>query len=305
MKVIILGNNKFGESVLQKFHEEKLHNVVAVICNQDILGKPIDPIKKYAKKHKIPLFQPHNYRDNKLLDQIKSFKPDICVMAYVTSFIPREFRNIPKKGTICFHPSLLPLHRGPSAINWPIVNGSKETGLTIFYPNDALDEGDIILQKKVSISPDDTLGDVYFSKIFPLGVEACVEAVDLINSGKAQSFKQDETKATYESWFKKSDSKINWSKSGKEIYNLIRGCNPQPGAWTNHKQSEYIFYDTYFETNENSKYLPGHIILINKNEIVISVNGGNLKVLRMRSKQGKLYVNKMNTNIFKIGDKFT
>jgi len=305
VKVIILGNQKFGASVLQKFCEETNHEVVAVLCEPDIIGKPIDPIKQYAKSLNIPLFQTKNYKSQKLHDQIKLAKPDLCVMAYVVSFIPKEFRNIFKKGTICFHPSLLPLHRGPSAINWPIINGSKETGLTIFFPNDYLDKREIILQKKVKINPNDTLGDVYFAKIFPLGVKACVEAVDLIGSGNAPRIIQDESKATYETWCKKSDSKINWSKSGQEIYNLIRGCNPQPGAWAKIEGNEYIFYDTCFEVNESQKYLPGKIISINKDEIAIAVNGGILKVSRMKSNQGKLYVKEMDTNVFKIGNTFT
>jgi len=305
MKVIILGNQKFGASVLQKFYEETNHKVVAVLCEPDVIDKPIDPIKQYAESFKIPLFQTKNYKNQKLHDEIKLIKPDLCVMAYVTSFIPKEFRNIFKKGTICFHPSLLPLHRGPSAINWSIILGSKETGLTIFYPNDHLDKGDIILQKKIQINPNDTLGDVYFSKIFHLGVKACVEAVDLIASGNPPRIIQDESKATYETWCKKSDSKINWNKSGQEIFNLIRGCNPQPGAWANIENNEYIFYDTYFKVNKTLKYSAGQIISINKDEIVIAVNGGILKVSRIKSNQGKLYVNEMDTNVFKIGNTFT
>jgi len=301
MKVIILGNQKFGASVLQKFYEETNHKVVAVLCEPDVIDKPIDPIKQYAESFKIPLFQPKNYKNQKLHDEIKSIKPDLCVMAYVTSFIPEGFRNIFKKGTICFHPSLLPMHRGPSAINWPIILGSKETGLTIFHPNDFLDEGDIILQKKVQILPDDTLGDVYFSKIFSLGVNTCVEAVDLIASGNPPRIIQDELKATYETWCKKSDSKINWNKSGQEIYNLIRGCNPQPGAWANIEGNEYSFYDTSFELTKNSKFLSGQITSINKHEIVISVIGGILKVSRIKSKQGKLYIKEMDTDVFKVG----
>lgn len=305
MRIIILGNQKFGAAVLKKFNDETIHDVIAVVCEKDSIGKPIDPIKTLAKQLRIPLFQPENYKNKKLIDQIKKFKPDICVMAYVISFIPKEFREIPIKGSICFHPSLLPKHRGPSAINWSIINGSKETGLTIFYPNDFLDQGDIILQKKVQILPDDTLGDVYFNKIFPLGVNACVEAVDLIGSNKALRIVQDEKKATYESWCKKSESKIDWNKSGEEIYNLIRGCNPQPGAWANFKNNKYIFFDTSFEINKNLKYLSGEIISKNKNEILISVNGGILKVSRIKSEQGKLYIKEMNTSMFVVGEVFT
>ena len=305
MRILIIGNQKFGVAVLQEFYNRTDHDVIAVLCEKDYIGKPIDPIKKYAEQYKIPLFQTENYKDKKLLNKIETLKPDICVMANVTSFIPKEFREIPVKGSICFHPSLLPKHRGPSAINWAIIRGSKETGLTIFYPNDFLDEGDIILQKKVQILPDDTLGDVYFSKIFPLGVKACVEAVNLINSNNPPRIVQDKKKATYESWCKKPNSKIDWNKSGQEIYNLIRGCNPQPGAWANIESNEYSFYDTFFEVTKNSKFLPGQIILKNKYEIVISVIGGILKVSKIKSKQGKLFIKEMDPDVFKLGDIFT
>ena len=305
MRILILGNQKFGAAVLERFCNETVHDVIAVVCEKDSIEKPIDPIKKLADRLKIPVFQPENYKDKKLINEIEKLKPDICVMAYVISFIPKEFREIPVKGTICFHPSLLPKHRGPSAINWSIIQGSKETGLTIFYPNDFLDQGDIILQKKVQILPDDTLGDVYFSKIFPLGVNACVEAVNLISSDKAPKIVQDKKKATYESWCKKPESKIDWSKSGEEIYNLIRGCNPQPGAWANINGEQYSFYDTSFEFNKKSKYLPGEIILINKNEIVISVIGGLLKVSRIKSKQGKIYIKEMDTSVIRVGEVFS
>jgi methionyl-tRNA formyltransferase len=304
MKIIILGNQKFGAAVLQKFHYETDHDVVAVLCEKKSNGKSIDPIKKIAEQSKIPVFQTENYNDKKLINQITKLKPDICIMAYVTSLIPRKFREIPFKGSICFHPSLLPKHRGPSAINWPIIFGSKETGLTIFHPNDFLDQGDIVLQKKVRILPDDTLGDVYFSKIFPLGVNAFVEAVNLIDTNNYSRIVQDEKKATYESWCKKSNSKIDWNKSGQEIYNLIRGCNPQPGAWANFRKSQYSFYDTNFEIKKNIKFLPGQIILINKDEILISVIGGVLKVSRIKSKQGKLYIKEMDTSMFKQGEFF-
>ena len=227
MKIILMGQQAFGKSALEKFHTETDHEVVAVYCAPDKEGKPVDPVKEYAQSVSLPVYQPSNFKDQEVLDQIKSHGADLCVMAYVIIFVPEGARDIPTHGSICFHPSLLPLHRGPSSINWPIIGGSTKTGLSIFYPNDGLDEGEILLQKEVDIGPDDTLGDVYFKKIFPLGLEACVEAANLIESGNAPKTPQDDSKATYESWCKKSDARIDWKKPGNEIYNLIRGCNPQ------------------------------------------------------------------------------
>jgi methionyl-tRNA formyltransferase len=119
-------------------------------------------------------------------------------MAFVTLFVPEDFLNIPTHGSIQYHPSLLPAYRGASAINWPIIKGEKETGLSIFWPDNGLDTGDVLMQKKTPISDTDTLGTVYFDRLFPMGVEAMLESVDLVKAGKAPRIKQDESKATYE-----------------------------------------------------------------------------------------------------------
>ena len=227
-------------------------------------------------------------------------------MAYVIIFVPEEARDIPKHGSICFHPSLLPLHRGPSSINWPIIMGSKKTGLTIFYPNDGLDEGEILLQKEVEIGEDETLGDVYFSKIFPLGVDACVEAANLLDAGNAPKIAQDDTKSTYESWCRKADARIDWKKPGIEVYNLIRGCNPQPGAWAEFMDEEFVFLDTKFSSEQSAEHFPGQIMEINAEDVKIAVKGGFLIVSRFKSKeQGKLYVKDMNTAVLTEGDLFS
>ena len=305
MKIILMGQQAFGKSALEKFHTETDHEVVAVYCAPDKEGKPVDPVKEYAQSVSLPVYQPSNFKDQEVLDQIKSHGADLCVMAYVIIFVPEGARDIPTHGSICFHPSLLPLHRGPSSINWPIIGGSTKTGLSIFYPNDGLDEGEILLQKEVDIGPDDTLGDVYFKKIFPLGLEACVEAANLIESGNAPKTPQDDSKATYESWCKKSDARIDWKKPGNEIYNLIRGCNPQSGAWAEFMGDEYVFYDTKFIDEQSAEHFPGQIISINAENVRIAVKGGFIEVSRFKSDQGKLFVKDMNTAVFTEGDLFS
>jgi methionyl-tRNA formyltransferase len=306
MKIILMGQQAFGKSTLEKFHKETDHEVVAVYCAPDKEGKPLDPVKEYAVSESLPVFQPSNFKDKEVLEQIKSHNADLCVMAYVIIFVPEEARDIPKHGSICFHPSLLPLHRGPSSINWPIIMGSKKTGLTIFYPNDGLDEGEILLQKEVEIGEDETLGDVYFSKIFPLGVDACVEAANLLDAGNAPKTPQDDTKSTYESWCRKADSRIDWKKPGIEVYNLIRGCNPQPGAWAEFMDEEFVFLDTKFSSEQSAEHFPGQIMEINAEDVKIAVKGGFLIVSRFKSKeQGKLYVKDMNTAVLTEGDLFS
>ena len=184
MRIVVHGQEAFGKAVLEKLLERK-ENVVGVFCAPDKAGRPEDPLKVFAKEKGLPVHQPKSWKIPEALELMKSTNADLCVMAYVTLFVPQPVIDAPKLGTIQYHPSLLPLHRGPSSINWPIAMGRTETGLSIFWPDEGLDEGPILLQKKVTIGPDETLGDVYFKKLFPLGVEAMMESVDLVKAGKA------------------------------------------------------------------------------------------------------------------------
>ena len=153
----------------------------------------------------------------------------VGVMAYVTQFAPQDFCNIPKFGTIQFHPSLLPLHRGASSMSWAIICGRTETGFSIFRPTDGLDEGPVILMRSVPIEPEDTLGSLYFGKIFPMGVAALVEVAEQVVAGKAPALAQYEPNAGYEGIIRDAETRINWANHVDITYNLIRGCDPAPG----------------------------------------------------------------------------
>ena len=230
MRLLVHGQQAFGKSVLEALLDRG-ENVVAVYGPEDKDGR-VDPLIVEARERNLPVYQPKSFRNNEeVAAECEAIKADLGVMAFVTKFVPSTFLDIPKHGTIQYHPSLLPLHRGPSSINWPIIQGRSETGLSIFWPDDGLDEGPILLQKTVQIEPEDTLGSVYFNKLFPLGIEAMLEAVNLVREGRAPKIEQDHTKKTYESWCKKDDAQIDWSKPVNEVHNLIRGCNPSPGAW--------------------------------------------------------------------------
>ena len=219
-------------------------------------------------------------------------------MAFVTIFVPLEALNIPTIGSICFHPSLLPKHRGPSSINWAVISGAQKTGLTVFWPNDGLDEGDILLQKEVEIGPEDTLGTVYFQKIFPMGVEAILESIELVRAGNPPRIKQDESLATYESWCRHEQAKINWNKSLSEIHNMIRGCNPQPGAWTTMNEVVLKIYDS---STVDAEGKPGEIVHLTEEGFTVAANGGGILVQRVRYGNDKKmaaqdYVNKFSIN---------
>jgi len=233
----------------------------------------------------LPVLQPKSYKESDVWAECEALKPDLCVMAYVTKFVPEEFLNIPTHGTIQYHPSLLPLHRGPSSINWPIIMGSKKTGLSIFWPDNGLDTGPILLQKEVEIGPDDTLGSIYFNQLFPMGVDAMLEGVDLVRDGKAPKIVQDESKKTYESWCRKDDAAIDWAKPAAEVYNLIRGTNPQPGAWTLHDGKVLQIFDS--AAADATGGAPGEVIAIDESGITVAADGGAILVKRVRPEGGK------------------
>lgn len=279
MRIIINGQQAFGKACLEAIIEKGQDEIVAVYTAPDAEGKPFDPIKQYALDSGLEVRQPENFNDELVLNELKSWNADIMILAYVIIFVPQAARDIPKKGTICFHPSLLPLHRGPSSINWPIIWGAKKTGLTIFWPNDGLDEGEILLQKEVDIKEDDTLGSLYFDKIFPLGIASTLEAIELIRSGNAPRIVQDEAKATYESWCKSENAEIDWGCSAQEVYNLIRGCNPQPGAWTTINGEVLQIFDAKLTTGAGRV---GRVTCIDNNSFTINAGLGGIQISRVR-----------------------
>src|SRR5262245_18629943 len=279
MRIVVHGQEAFGKAVLEKLLERR-ENVVAVFCAPDKEGRPPDPLAVFAREKKLPVHQPRSWKTPEALELMRSCKPDLCVMAYVTLFVPQAVLDAPRLGTIQYHPSLLPLHRGPSSINWPIAMGRTETGLTIFWPDEGLDEGPIMLQKKITIGPDETLGEVYFKKLFPLGVEAVLEAIDLVKTGKAPKIPQDHSKHTYESWFKKDLAEIDWSKPAGEVYNLIRAANPAPGAWGTLKGAKIDIFDSALASGAG---VPGEISSIGDAGIRVNARGGAILIKRVRA----------------------
>src|SRR6185312_12123991 len=206
--------------------------VVGVFCAPEKPGARPDPLRLAAQEAGVRVFQSPSLKTEDARQSLRSLNVDLGVMAYVLQFVPREFVAVPRHGMIQYHPSLLPKYRGPSSINWPIIRGDTQTGLTIFRPTDGLDEGPVLLQREVPISPDDTLGSVYFERLFPRGVAALLGAADLVTGGRSREVEQDESRASYEGWCRAAEAQINWHNHVDQVYNLIRGCNPAPGAWT-------------------------------------------------------------------------
>src|SRR5215217_2034391 len=216
MRIVVHGQQAFGKAVLEAMLKRG-DNVVAVYVAPEKPRQKADPLKEAAQAAGLPVYQTASYRKPEVWEEFRALKPDLQVMAFVTLFVPEEFLNIPTHGSIQYHPSLLPAYRGASAINWPIILGEKETGLSIFWPDNGLDTGDVLLAKTTPLGPTDTMGDLYFKRLFPMGVDAMLEAVDLVKAGKAPRLKQDESKATYEGRCGADHAHIEWGRPWEQI----------------------------------------------------------------------------------------
>lgn len=287
MKIVVHGQQAFGKSVLEALLERG-ENIVGVYCAPDpAQGGRVDPLKEAALARNLPVFQPRSFRkDPTVGEEFARLGADLCVMAYVTLIVPEEVLNLPKLGTIQYHPSLLPRHRGPSSINWPIIQGETRTGLTIFWPDNGLDTGPILLQKDVEIKDTDTLGSLYFDRLYPLGVAALLEGVDLVRAGNAPRVVQDESRATYEGWCKKEHVQIDWEKPLQEVWNLIRGADPQPGAWTTHAGTTVQILDAKKVVGFGGGR-PGEVVALDDATMTIAAGGGQIQVTRVRPEGGQ------------------
>jgi methionyl-tRNA formyltransferase len=289
MRIAIVGQQKFGKSVLDAFIERG-DTVAGVFCAPEKAGSAPDPLRLGAEERGIRVFQLASLKTGEAAEALQGLNVDLGVMAYVLQFAPQEFCTIPRHGMIQYHPSLLPKYRGPSSINWPIIHGDTRTGLTIFRPSDGLDEGPVILQKETPIGPDDTLGSVYFDRLFPLGIEALKEAADLVVGGRARSTVQDESQASYEGWCRDPEAEINWHNHVDFTYNLVRGCNPAPGAWTSLNGKKVRVFDArkhLTRTFSQVKGRIGSIASIGDKSLLVSAQGGQLEVFTLRFDDGK------------------
>jgi len=281
MRILLIGQAAFAAKTLESMLARG-DDVVAVYAPPDRPGGRPDPLKDTAASKDIPVYQPTTYKDDQVFAEYKEIKPDLTVLAFVTDIIPARYFEVPTQGAICYHPSILPRHRGASAINWAVIMGATKTGLTIFWPDGGIDTGEILLQKEIDVGPGDTTGSLYFNYIFPMGVEAILESIDLIKAGKAPRISQDEAEATYEPPCDDRVAGIDWSKPAIEVHNLVRGCDPQPGAFIMFKDEKVRLYGAKL-MEESHKKAPGTILQIGDQGIQVALVGGKLVVSKVRA----------------------
>jgi methionyl-tRNA formyltransferase len=286
MRIILIGQAAFAEKTLEKL-VNKGEEVVAVFCPPDAPGGKFDPIKQRALQLNIPVHQQKSMKGPEVLEKFVALNADLAILAFVTQIVPPPVFNAPRFGSICFHPSLLPKYRGRSAINWALINGEATTGISLFWVDEGIDTGPLLLQKEVPVGPEETTGTIYFNKLFPIGVEAIAEAVDLIKAGNSPRIVQDESRANYDPPCGDEHAKIDWSKPAQTVYNLIRGCDPQPGAHTTWQGKMVRLYECRLEKRTASAQ-PGEVVAIEGETLSITAPGGTIIAKKARGEGGKV-----------------
>ena len=280
MRIVLIGQAAFAEKALEALHARG-QEIVHVIAPPDAPGARPDPLKTKALELGLPLSQPVSLRGEREFEQIRALGADLAIMAFVTIIVPERILYAPRSKTICFHPSLLPRHRGASAINWAIIDGDAETGVTWFWPDRGIDTGPILIQRHVPIGPADTTGSLYFNSLFPLGIETMIEAVDRIAAGDAPATPQDERLATYEAPCRDEHAAVDFSQPAQAVHNRVRGCDPQPGAFATLAGRRLRLYDALLEAGAGAA-APGTILAIDRDGMRVALRDASLLVRRVR-----------------------
>ncbi len=306
MKIIFMGTSEFGIPSLKTLMENKFDilSVVTVPDKKQGRGQKIifSPIKKFAIENSLPILQVENLKDENFIHQINSLNPDLIIVV-AFKILPKEIFSIPKFGSINLHASLLPKYRGAAPINWAIINGENETGVTTFFLKEKVDTGNIILQNKIPIENEDNFGTLY-QKLSVVGANTLLKTIDLIAQNKIQLFIQNENLVSSAPKIFKNNCKINWNKSAFEIHNFIRGLSPMPSAISFHKKNMLkILQSKIVETKTSFSF---GTVVENKNKLIVAANDFAVEILEIQ-KEGK---SKMEIKNFlrgykiEIGEKF-
>ena len=301
MKIVFMGTPDFSVGALEALVEAG-HEVVAVVTQPDKpkgRGKEMQqtPVKECALKYNIPVFQPVKIKTPEAVEVLKGYEADLFVVAAFGQILSKEILDMPKYGCVNIHASLLPKYRGAAPIQWAILDGEKETGVTIMQMNEGLDTGDMLTKVVVPIEDTDT-GESLFDKLAKAGAELMVETIPEIEAGTLQPQPQDDTMSTYAKMIKKEMGLIDWNKEAVVLERLVRGMNSWPSAYTHFNGKTLKVWEAIVEKNEAAE-APGTVVEVTKNEIKVQT-GKDLLVLKQIQLEGK---KRMDTAAFLLGYK--
>ncbi|MBE0584786.1 MAG: methionyl-tRNA formyltransferase, partial [Desulfofustis sp.] len=280
MRIVFIGQAAFGAEALEALLTQG-EQVAGVITTEDSPRQnQTNPVKDVADRHSLSVLQSNRLKRPEAVSWVRRLQPDLLVLAFVTSFVPQEMIDCARHGGINYHPSLLPQYRGGSAINWAVINGETETGVTIHFIDQGVDTGPILLQEKVAIAADDTVKSLYFGKLYPLGITMLCEAVRQIRTGTARAVPQDEAKASFQPVITAADTVIDWQQPTESVYNLIRGSNPSPGASSClHGTLCRIFDVAVAESGKGAgQFIPGTVRAVDAASFTVATGDGGIVV---------------------------
>ena len=307
MKVVFMGTPDFAVPTLKALVEK--HEVVAVVSQPDKpkgRGKKLQPtpVKIAAEEAGIPVFQPEKIRDAGFIEKLKTINADVFVVVAYGQILPQSVLDMPKYGCINVHGSLLPKYRGAAPIQWSIIDGEKVTGVTIMYMEKGLDTGDMLLKCEIPIDPEDTYGSLH-DKMAPIGADALIRALDMLEKGEIKPEKQDDKKSSYVSVINKSLGLIDWSKNADDIVNLVRGLDPVPGAYSFFNGEQIKIWSACVLEEFNGE--EGTVVYTDKKKgFAVAAGDKAVLVRQMQAKGGKRMASAdyMRGHEVKVGDIF-
>lgn len=289
-RIALFGQAAFAKDVLVRLLGAG-HEIAAVYTLPAGAGKP-DPLAAEAEARGLPLLRYKAFRrqGQAIAERVAEYRAlgaELNVMPYTTVILPPEITDAPPLGSLCFHPSLLPAFRGGAAIPWQIILGARETGVTVFVPDAGVDTGPIVVQKRgVPISDTETAASLYFDKLYPLGLEAMLEAVDAIDRGIAKPRAQDEAGASFQGLVTDAVARIDWTRPAIEIDRLVRGCDPNPGAFAERASGAVVrLFDARLESGDAGA-APGTVLGSDAGRVAIAARGGRVTVGKLRIGDG-------------------
>ena len=290
MKTIFMGTPEFAIPSLKAVSKNTdLKLIFTKEDKRNARGNKIiySPVKQFGLDNDIEVIQPKRMKDEEVIDKIKEVNPDLIVVVAYGKILPKEIIDIPKYGIINVHSSLLPKYRGASPIHSAILNGDKESGVSIMYIEEGLDSGDVILKETCEITEDDTLGTLH-DRLKELGAIGLEKALKLIEAGEVKAEKQDDSKATFVKPITKEQAKIDWNNTKEVIFNQIRGLNPFPGAYTHNEKNENIKIYKSEKLEKEYDGENGTVVEMTKKGPVVKVANGALRLLEIKFEGKKL-----------------
>jgi methionyl-tRNA formyltransferase len=286
MRIIFMGTPEFAVPSLRILLDHS-YEVVGVVTAPDKprgRGQHLSstPVKEFALHHHLPIFQPEHLKDGNFISNVQHLAPDLIVVV-AFRILPREIYTIPKLGSLNLHASLLPKYRGAAPINWAIINGEKETGVSTFFLQDLVDTGSVILQARVKIGAEETAGELH-EKLSEVGAEIVLQTVHLIELGKSQPHKQNDSLASPAPKIFKPDCRIQWQQSSQQVHDFIRGLSPSPASWTMHKSKVIKMYHTRIV--ETQTKAPGMILQRTNTSLLAGTGNGAVSIIEIQQ-EGK------------------